>query len=99
MPFIGWLAAIGVVGQGKESWPASADRRGFASRILNPSPRPTTSVAEPLHHHQALAAERADTPVKPLTRREQHHGNVAFRSLLVLVIVGPLRCHDWPHAL
>src|SRR5713226_7727602 len=36
MPFIGWLAAIGVVGQGKESWPASADRRGFASRNLNP---------------------------------------------------------------
>src|SRR5208283_3428601 len=34
-----------------------------------------------------------------LARREQHHGDVAFRSGLVLVIVGPLRCHDRPHAL
>jgi hypothetical protein len=53
----------------------------------------------PRQHPQALAAERADAPVKPLTRREQHHGDVAFRSGLVLVIVGPLRCHDRPHAL
>src|SRR6266851_5761862 len=42
-----WLAAIGLVGQEKESWPASADRRGFASRILNPSPRPTTFFPRP----------------------------------------------------
>src|SRR5271169_5807600 len=41
------LAAIGVVGQGKESWPASADRRDFASRILNPVPRPTTFFSRP----------------------------------------------------
>ena len=45
--FIGWLAAIGVVGQGKESWPASADRRAFASRSLNPAPRPTTFFPRP----------------------------------------------------
>ncbi len=44
-------------------------------------------------------AERADTPVRPLARREQHHGDVAFRSGLVVVIVGPLGCHDRPHAL
>src|SRR5260370_20409796 len=43
-----WLARReGVVGQGKESWPASADRRGFASRILNPSPRPATFFPRP----------------------------------------------------
>ena len=38
------LAAIGVVGQRKESWPASADRRGFASQNLKPPISPPPGI-------------------------------------------------------
>src|SRR5262249_62138085 len=45
---IHWLACRdGVVGQEKASWPSSADRRGCASRILNPAPHPTNIFPRP----------------------------------------------------
>ena len=34
-----------------------------------------------------------------LARREKHHGDLASRSGLVRVVVGPVRCHDRPYAL
>ena len=58
--FIHWLARRdGVVGQGKKSWSASADRRGFASRSLNPAPRPTN--VQFLFHYERAGASAGDT--------------------------------------
>src|SRR5580704_10692861 len=48
---------------------------------------------------KARCYEKLTLERKPLARREQYYWNVAFRSGLVLVVVGPFLRHDRPHAL
>src|SRR5208282_2730335 len=99
---IHWLARRdGVVGQGKESWPASADRRGFASRILTPSPRPATFFSRPPDSVRGRG-KKCSVPLSLLASRSigsGHHTSTSChrlrRTLALVMPCRPLRSRIW----